>query len=112
MIYFVHVEDELVYIGLTIDLDGRLHSHGDRWPNALITTATIQQLVDMYDLSVDMGLEEIEGLMIALHNPADNKRGPDLVASYPWPPTVREESPRRIRAKSIIAQLRSYKHES
>ena len=112
-IYFIYEDDVLLYVGQSMDwVDKRLDQHQIRWPDSEATVRTTQELRDDYHLSVDMDIDEIEGLMIAIHNPLHNKRGPDLKAVHPWPPGVREESPRRKRAKEIIAILRSYKRET
>ena len=112
-IYFVHDGDELRYVGLTHDLAQRVYVHqrGKYGNGEVFTVARLEEIIDMYKLDVDMGLAEVEGLMIALHQPTDNKQGPDLVASHSWPPTYRDESPRAVRARDLIKQLKAYRHK-
>ena len=110
-VYFIHDGDDLLYVGKTRGLLDRIVAHESfRYGNdEVFSVATREEIIETYQLNVDIGLEEIEGLMIALHNPSNNRRGPDLVAVHAWPPAAREEAPRRERAKDLIRQLRAYK---
>jgi len=109
-IYIIKEQGEVLYVGQSKHNPyGRLDSHDLNWPMAEAQILTTEEIRHEFDMTEDMGIDEIEGLMIALLNPSENRLGPDLRPVHPWPPGMREESPRRKRAKEIIKQLRSYK---
>ncbi len=110
-IYTLYDGDEVIYVGQAqYDPMYRIRAHLRKgWKITHHTIETTEGLREEYHLPVDLGIDELEGLMIALRQPALNKRGPDLVARHQWPPGAREETPRRRRAKEVIRLLRSHK---
>ena len=107
-IYIIIQEDEILYVGQTRDLSNRVLSHERRWPDAEIYPVPLAEVRLAYDTSPDMGMNELEGLAIALLDPSENNMGPDLNSVYPWPPQTRQQSPRRKRALEHIAALKSH----
>ena len=110
-IYTLYDVDEVLYVGQSeFSPMARIRAHlREGMEITRHTIDTTESIREEYNLSVDMGIDELEGLMIALRQPALNHRGPDLKPVHHWPPGTRDLTPRRKRAKDIIRQLRAYR---